>query len=130
MWSKLSCVVLQFAWVLTSQQLSWIMWSGLALCLSLQKVSGYLRHCSKRSRWFGRVVQYMSGLKLLACSINTNFYYAPELRPFLITRLWQFVRGELDFAINVPVLFPNLVTFFLAEFQYILSQIRSILEPF
>ena len=50
-WLKLSCVlvVLQVAWVCTSPQLSWIMRPGLALCLALDRVSGYLWYHSK---WF------------------------------------------------------------------------------
>ena len=50
-WLKLSrvLVVLQLAWVRTSPQFSWTIWSGLALCLALDRVSGYLWH---RSKWF------------------------------------------------------------------------------
>ena len=55
-WLKLSrvLVVLQLAWMRLFPQLSWITRSGLALCLALDKVSGYLWHCSKCS---GRVQQ-------------------------------------------------------------------------
>ena len=61
-WLKLSLVlvVLQLAWVHFSLQLSWIMQSGVALCLALDRVigpwkalvSGYLWH---RSKWFPSV---------------------------------------------------------------------------
>ena len=91
-WLKLSrvLVVLQIAWMRTSPQFSWITRSGWALCLALNRVSGYLWHCSK---WFLPV------LEVLACSIYRHFNYAitnaPEFPlPSLLTfRLRKFVRG-------------------------------------
>ena len=56
--------------------LSWITQSGLALRLVLSRVSGVLWHSSGWVHWFNHVLQYMSGLEVLACSNNTNFNYA------------------------------------------------------
>ena len=104
-WLKLSrlLVVLQLAWVHTSPQLSLITQSDLALCLALDRVSGTCGIVPNDSRRFGRVQQYMSGLEVLACSIDTDFNYkitnVPELplppspsRPMTFGLL-KFVRG-------------------------------------
>ena len=86
-WLKLSriLVVLQLAWVRTSLYLSWITRSGLVLCLVLDRVSGNCGIVSNGSCWFGCVHQYTSGLKVLACSIDTDFNYViikvPESPP-------------------------------------------------
>ena len=76
-WLKLFCVlaVFQLAWVPTSQQLSWIRQSALALSLAYSRVTGFLRHSSVWFCLFGCVFQYTLGLEVLACSIDTNFNY-------------------------------------------------------
>ena len=38
----------------------------------LSRISGFLWHSSKWAFWFGRFLQYTSGLEVLACSLNTN----------------------------------------------------------
>ena len=103
-WLELShvLVVLQLAWVRISPQLRWITPSSLALYLALERLSGYLWHTSK-------------------------WYYAPELRPFLTTRLRQFVRGELNFRISFPVF--SKIVIFSTEFKPFLNQSWGILEP-
>ena len=65
--------VFQCAWVPTSLQLSWITWSSLASCLAPSRVSGFQQHSSVWVWGFGYVLQCMSLLEALACSIDTDF---------------------------------------------------------
>ena len=43
----------------------------------LSRVSGFLWHSSKWACRFGRFLQYTSGLKVLACSLDIDVNYAP-----------------------------------------------------
>ena len=56
--------------------------TGLALRLALLRVSGFLWHSSKWARQsvLG-ILQYTSGLEVLACSIDTNFNYYKYIPP-------------------------------------------------
>ena len=65
--------VFQHAWVPTSLQLSWITWSSLASCLAPSRVSGFQQHSSVWVCGFCYVLQCMSLLEALACSIDTDF---------------------------------------------------------
>ena len=99
-WLKLSrvLVVLQLAWMRLFPQLSWITRSGLALCLALDRVSGY---CGIVPNVPAVSSNKLQGLKWLACSIDTDFHYAianaPKLSlppPSPLTfRLRKFARG-------------------------------------
>ena len=40
---------------------------------TLSRNSGFLWHSSKWTRWFGCFLQYLSGLEVLACSLDTDF---------------------------------------------------------
>ena len=54
---------------------------------TLSRMSGFLWHSSKWACWFGCFLQYMPGLEVLACSLNTDLNYVtlamPQLHPFL-----------------------------------------------
>ena len=64
-WLKLSCVLV-------------------VLQLACYNLHGYLWHCSKWTPLiWSRAQQYMSGLEVLACSINTNFNHAITNAPQL-----------------------------------------------
>ena len=53
-------------------------------------MSGYLWYRSKWSPWFGRVLQYTSGLEVLSCSIDTDFNYVINmLQSCLKSCLWS-----------------------------------------
>ena len=43
------------------------------------RMSGFLWHSSKWARWFGCFLQYISGLEVLACSLNTNINYVTTM---------------------------------------------------
>ena len=72
-WLKFShvLVVLQLAWVRTSPQLSWIAQSGLAPFPGCR----FVWHSPKWASRFGCLLQYMSGLEVLACSLDTDLNY-------------------------------------------------------
>ena len=114
---KLSCVlvVLQLVGVRTSPR------SGLALC-------GIVPNGPADSVVSFNISQGLSVSMSHQYRRKLCDYNAPELRPSLITRLRQFVRGELDSRSSFPVVFSKIVIFS-AEFKPILSQPRGILEP-
>ena len=71
------------------------------ICFSiLSRMSGFLCHSSKWACWFGRFLQYMSGLEVLAFSLDTNIklcdYYAP-IAPFSepLSTVAATSRGEI-----------------------------------
>ena len=45
----------------------------------LSKMSGFLLHSSKWACWFGRFLQYTSGLEVLACSLDTDINYVTTM---------------------------------------------------
>ena len=46
---------------------------------NLSRMSGFLWHSSKQTRWFSRFLQYMSGLEVLACSLNIELNYVTTM---------------------------------------------------
>ena len=54
---------------------------------TLSRMPEFLWHSFKWARRFGRFLQYMQGLEVLACSLDTDLNYVtlamPQLRPFL-----------------------------------------------
>ena len=49
---------------------------------TLSRISRLLSHSCKWASWFGRFLQYTSGLEVLPCSLDTDLDYAPT-EPFL-----------------------------------------------
>ena len=45
----------------------------------LSRMSGFLWHSSKWACWFGHFLQYMSGLEVLACSLDINMNYVTTM---------------------------------------------------
>ena len=41
----------------------------------LSRMSGFPWHSSKWACWFGRFLQYTSGIEVLACSLDTDINY-------------------------------------------------------
>ena len=46
---------------------------------TLSGMSGFLWHSSKWAHWFGRFLQYTSGLEVLACSLDTDLNYVTNM---------------------------------------------------
>ena len=46
---------------------------------TLSRMLGFLRHSSKWAHWFGRFLQYMPGLEVLACSLDTDLSYVTAI---------------------------------------------------
>ena len=93
-YSKLSHVqaALQLSWVHIFPWLTWIVPSGLTMCLALSKVSGLLQHSSKWARRLNHIHQCLSGANVLAWkSMPTviNVYSNCVLYEF-----WNLMRAE------------------------------------
>ena len=71
-------------------QLSWITRSGLA-----PRMSVFLWHSSKWAHGFGRFLQYMSGLEVLACSFDTDLNNAPTAPFFEPLSLWVYSQRQI-----------------------------------
>ena len=46
---------------------------------TFSRISEFLWHSSKWAHWFCHFLQYMSGLKVLECSLNTNLIYVTTM---------------------------------------------------
>ena len=46
---------------------------------TLSWMSGFLWYSSKWARWFGRFLQYATGLEVLACSLDTKLNYVTAI---------------------------------------------------
>ena len=124
--------VRQWLKLCTTPYLRWIMWSSLALCQALERVSGYLWYRSKWSCRFGHVLQSASGLEVLACSIDTDFNCVITMLQSCVPplalgccNLWQ--ENWISKLVSSDNLKDNKVIFS-PEFKIFLSQSSGILE--
>ena len=65
---------------------------------SLSTMPGFLWHSSKWTRQFGCLLQYMLGLEVSACSLETNLNYATAMLHLCLSlnrklKLWQLLGG-------------------------------------
>ena len=63
---------------------------------TLSRMSGFLWHSSKCACQFDCFLQYMSGLEVLACSLNTDLNYAPAAPfPEPLSKVAATFRGKM-----------------------------------
>ena len=67
---------------------------------TLSRMSVFLWHSSKWAHGFGRFLQYMSGLEVLACSFDTDLNNAPTAPFFEPLSLGVYVACSFDTDLN------------------------------
>ena len=88
----------------------------------LSRMSGFLWHNFKWACWFGRFLQYTSGLEVLTCNLDTNINY--------VTTMFQ-LRLSLNHKVKLQYLLGERCGNFLGVFSKIDTspQQRSLLDP-